>query len=108
MSSKAQIYFEKDADLSILDRKKIGVIGYGNQGRAQALNMRDSGLHIIIGNGDGPGQIRYKEKAEADGFDVFTIADAVSKADVLFLLIPDEILQEIFREQIEPNLKIPH
>ena len=95
------IYHEKDGDLSILKEKTIAMIGYGNQGRAQALNLRDSGLNIIIGNRSD----NYKEIAIKDGFSTFSIEKVIQKSDVTFLLIPDEIINEIFETQIRPNLK---
>jgi len=85
----------------VLKKRKIAVIGYGNQGRSQALNMRDFGLDVIIGN------VRdsYAEEAERDGFRVTSIMDACKESDVIFLLVPDEIQPEIFREMILPYLK---
>jgi ketol-acid reductoisomerase len=94
-------YFEEDANLKSLDKKKVAVIGYGNQGRAQSLNLRDSGIDVIIGNiGD-----RNKTRAEKDGFKVMDIKDAAKKADIVFLLIPDEDIPDVFTQDIEPNLK---
>ncbi len=97
---KTNIYYEKDGDLSILTNKIVGMIGYGNQGRSQALNMRDSGLDVIVGNRDD----EYKQRAEKDGFKVYSIEEAIKKADILFYLIPDEIMNEVFEEKILPNL----
>lgn len=99
MSSK--IYHESDGDLSILKGKRIGVIGYGNQGRSQALNMRDLGISVIIGNRED----NYKKRAEQDKFDTYSIIETVKLADYLFFLIPDEIMKEVFEKQIRPNLK---
>jgi len=81
--------------------KTIAVIGYGNQGRSQALNMHDSGLNVIVGN------VRdsYAELAEKDGFKVYSIAEAAKKADVLFILIPDEVQPEVFEKDINKNMK---
>ncbi|MFX1259594.1 MAG: ketol-acid reductoisomerase [Promethearchaeota archaeon] len=95
------VYYEKDGDLSILKNKIIAIIGYGNQGRAQALNLRDSGLNVIIGNR----LDSFKQIAINDGFTTFSIEDAVKKSDITFLLIPDEIIKESFETQIKPNLK---
>ena len=95
------IFHESDGDLSLLKEKTISMIGYGNQGRAQALNMRDSGLKVIIGNIED----NYKKIAEKDGFEAFSIEDAVKKSDISFILIPDEIMKEIFTKSIKPNLK---
>ncbi len=94
------VYFEEDADLGVLKNKLIAVIGYGNQGRAQALNLRDSGLKVIIGNIDDD----YATKAQEDNFKVYSIADATKKADLIMILIPDEIQSEVFNDAIGPNL----
>src|SRR6266496_3601275 len=99
----APIYYDKDADLSILQTKRLAFIGYGNQGAAQAQNLRDSGIsEILIGNRDDA----YKDAAIADGFQVVSIAEAAAWGDVVFLLIPDEVQPQVFREQIAPYLKI--
>ncbi len=95
------IYHDKDADISILEDSVICVIGYGNQGRSQALNMRDSGLNVIVGNMED----NYKKTAIKDGFETFSIEDAVKKSDISFILIPDEVMKEVFAENIKPNLK---
>ena len=95
------IFTEEDVNLEVLQDLTIAVIGYGNQGRAQALNMRDSGLNVIIGNqGDS-----YKKRAERDGFKVYSIDKAAQLCDILFLLIPDEIMKEIYENEIRSNLK---
>ncbi len=98
---KTNIYHEYDGDLSLLKEKVIAVIGYGNQGRAQALNLRDSGLNVIIGNQDD----NYKKRAEKDNFDTYSIENAIKKAQIFFILIPDEIMKEVFNDIIVPNLK---
>ena len=98
--SAARVYFDKDADLSVLKGKLIAVIGYGNQGRAQALNLRDSGLKVIIGNIED----EYREVALKDKFEVYSIAEASKKADIIMILLPDEIRAEIFNKDILPNL----
>ncbi len=98
----APIYYDKDADLSIILGKRLAFIGYGNQGAAQAQNLRDSGFsEILIGNRDDS----YKDAAIADGFQVVTIPDAAARGDVVFLLIPDEVQPVVFREQIAPCLR---
>ena len=95
------IYHEKDADISILKDSVISIIGYGNQGRSQALNIRDSGLNVIVGNVED----NYKKNAIRDGFETFSIEDAVKKSNISFILIPDEIMKEVFAKNIKPNLK---
>lgn len=96
-----RVYHETDGDLSVLDGKVVAVIGYGNQGRAQALNLRDSGVTVVVGNRDD----EYRVRAERDGFDGLAIAEAASRADVLFLLIPDEVMDDVFEEAIRPHLQ---
>lgn len=96
----AKMYYEQDADLNFLKGKTIGVIGYGNQGRAQALNLRDSGLEVVIGvRAD-----ETREQAIGEGFDVFTIQEAVTRAQVVLLLIPDEVMPGVFKNEILPEL----
>jgi ketol-acid reductoisomerase len=96
------IYFDKDADPSILQTKRLAFIGYGNQGAAQSQNLRDNGVsEILIGNREDA----YKDAAIADGFQVVSIPEAAAWGDVVFLLIPDEIQPQVFREQIVPYLR---
>ena len=97
----ATIYYDKDADLAILKDRVVGVIGYGNQGHAQAQNMRDTGLEVIIGNIDD----EYKASAIRDGFEVSSINKAAESADVVLMLIPDEVQPKIYQEQIRPHLR---
>ncbi len=94
------VYFDEHADLGILKDKCVAVIGYGNQGRAQALNLRDSGINVIIGNIED----EYREKAIGDGFKVYSISEATRKSDIIMILIPDEIQPEVFNKDILPNL----
>ena len=93
-------YLEKDADLEHLKGKRIASLGYGSQGHAQAQNLRDSGLDVIVGNVED----RYAETARTDGFEVVSIADAVRRADVLLVLLPDEHQRQIYLDEIEPHL----
>jgi len=97
----AKIYYEKDADQSYLNGKTVAVIGYGSQGHAQAQNLRDSGVRVIVGLRPG----RSWEQAEKDGFEVYPVDEATAKADFVQILMPDEIQAKVYREQIEPNLK---
>jgi len=96
------IYYDNDADLSILQTKRLAFIGYGNQGAAQSQNLRDNGVsEILIGNREDA----YRDAAIADGFRVVSIPEATAWGDVVFLLIPDEIQPQVFREQIAPYLR---
>ena len=97
-----QIYHDSDVDLGVLKGKKISVLGYGAQGRAQALCFHDSGLDVTVGlrkNGNS------WKKAQEDGLKVAEFADAVKSADVVMMLLPDEIQPDIYKEFVEPNLK---
>jgi ketol-acid reductoisomerase len=94
-------YYDADADLEVLRNKTVGIVGYGNQGRAQALNLRDSGLQVVIG------AVRDESarQAESDGFSVVSIAEAAERADVLSLLIPDEVQRQVYEEVVRPKLR---
>lgn len=87
--------------LSIIKGKTVSIIGYGNQGRSQALNLKDSGINVIIGNI----KDEYSDKAKKDGFQVYSISEAVKNSQVMFILIPDEIQKMIFETKITPELK---
>jgi len=95
-----EAYYDQDANLEVLRNKTLGIIGYGNQGRAQALNLRDSGLEVIIGG------LRDESarQAEKDGFAVHTVAAAAERADVLALLIPDEVQREVYASTLSSRL----
>jgi ketol-acid reductoisomerase len=97
----ANVYYEKDADRSLIVDRKVAVIGYGSQGHAHALNLKDSGIEVRVGLRDGSSS---KAKAEAAGLTVRSIADAVAEADVVMLLGPDTEHKAIFTEHIAPNL----
>ena len=94
-------YFDQDADLARLDGKVVGIIGYGNQGRSQALNLKDSGVEVVVGNRED----EYAEQARADGWPLHSIADAAAAADFLLILIHDEAQPEVFEQAIRPSLK---
>ncbi|MCG3215362.1 MAG: NAD(P)-binding domain-containing protein [Candidatus Heimdallarchaeota archaeon] len=96
-----RIFTAKEGNIDLLVDLTIAVIGYGNQGRAQALNMRDSGLKVIIGNKED----EYKNRAKNDGFEVYSINEAAKQGDILFFLISDEIMEEIYDRDIKENLK---
>ena len=97
----ARIYFDNDGDLSILEGKTVSVLGYGNQGTAQGKNLRDSGVRVVVGNR----RDASFEQAQKDEFATYEVAEAVKRADYHLLLVPDEIMPTVFREEIEPNLK---
>lgn len=97
----AQWYFDKDADLADIADETIAIIGYGNQGRAQALNLRDSGAQVLIGSRNDESATQARE----DGFEVLPLREAVAKARILFLLVPDEVMPAIFAEHVEPALQ---
>ena len=97
-----KVFYDKDIDVSPIVRAKIGVVGYGSQGRAQALNLRDSGAEVFVGlRKDG----KSWKLAESDGFQPVTIKDASAKADTILILIPDPQQPAVFSSEIEPNLK---
>lgn len=94
-------YYEKDADLNVLKGKTVAVIGYGSQGHAQAQNLRDSGVNVVIGLREG----KSFNKAKNDGFEVLSVADATRRADVIQILMPDETQASVYNNEIAPNLK---
>ncbi len=98
----SKIYYQEDCNLSLLDGKTIAVIGYGSQGHAHALNAKESGCNVIIGLYDGS---KSWAKAEAQGFEVYTAAEAAKRADIIMVLINDEKQAQMYKESIEPNLE---
>src|SRR6266511_2076246 len=94
-------YREGDADPDGLSGQTIAVVGYGNLGRSMALNLRDSGLTVTVGNVDDD----YRATAQADGFEVSGVGEAVATADVVYVLIPDEVIPEVFRDEVAPRLR---
>ena len=98
----AKIYYDKDADLNVLKGKKIAIIGYGIQGRGQALNLRDSGLDVIVSELEGTEN--YKT-AQADGFTPVAAVEAAKEADIIQILTQDHVQAKVYKESIKPNLK---
>ena len=97
----AEIFYDDDADLALIQGKNVAVIGYGSQGHAHALNLRDSGVDVRVGLKENS---KTRIKAEAEGFKVLTVAEAVEEADVIVILAPDQYQRIIYAESIEPNL----
>jgi len=97
----ATIYYDADANLELIQHKRVAVIGYGSQGHAHALNMRDSGCDVVVGL---PKTSRSRAKAEADGLRVMTPADAAEQADVIMILIPDQHHHDVYERDIRPGL----
>ncbi|MEE1016507.1 MAG: ketol-acid reductoisomerase [Ruminococcus sp.] len=99
---KAPIYYQSDCNLALLDGKTIAIIGYGSQGHAHALNLKESGCHVIIGLYKGS---KSWARAEEQGFEVYTAAEAAKKADIIMILINDEKQAAMYKKDIEPNLE---
>ena len=97
----ATMYYERDCNLALLDGKKIAVVGYGSQGHAHALNLRDSGCDVIIGLYEGS---KSAIKAKEDGFEVMNTADAVKAADIIMILVNDEKQAALYKNDIKANL----
>jgi ketol-acid reductoisomerase len=97
-----KVYYDKDADLSIIRGKKVAIVGYGSQGHAHAQNLKDSGVQVIVALREGSASA---DKAKKAGLSVKPIAEAVKEADVVMILAPDQHQKKIFAESIEPNLK---
>jgi len=97
-----KVYYDKDADLSIIKGKKVAIVGYGSQGHAHALNLKDSGVSVIVALRDGSASA---DKARNAGLTVKNIADAVREADLVMVLAPDEHQRKLYSDSIEPNLK---
>ena len=96
-----KIYYDKDADLGVLKNKTIAVIGYGSQGHAQAQNLKDSGLNVIVSELEGTANY---EKAVADGFKPVEAAQAVADADIIQMLVPDQTQAAVYKHSVAPNL----
>ena len=98
----AKIFYESDCDLSLLDGKTVAIIGYGSQGHAHALNLKESGVKVIVGLYEGS---KSWKRAEEQGLEVYTSAEAAKKADIIMILINDELQAKLYKESIEPNLE---
>ena len=98
----AKIYYQEDCNLSVLEGKKIAIIGYGSQGHAHALNLKESGCDVIIGLYEGS---KSWKRAEEQGFQVYTAAEAAKLADIIMILINDELQADMYKKDIEPNLE---
>ena len=98
----AQIWYENDGDLSVLEGKKVAIIGYGSQGHAHALNLRDSGVDVVVGLRPTSKSVDF---AKEQGLEVKSVAEASAEADVIMILAPDQYQRTIYSEQIAPNLK---
>jgi ketol-acid reductoisomerase len=97
-----QVYYDKDADLSIIKGMKVTIVGYGSQGHAHACNLKDSGVDVTVALRPGSGSVK---KAENHGLTVKAVPEAVAQADLVMILTPDEFQSQLYREEIEPNLK---
>ena len=98
----ATIWYEKDADLSVFDGKKVAILGYGSQGHAHALNLRDSGVDVVVGLRPTSKSVEF---AKEQGLEVKPVGEAVAEADVVMILLPDQYQAKVYQEEVEPNLK---
>jgi ketol-acid reductoisomerase len=98
----ARMYYDTDANLDLLAGKTVAIIGYGSQGHAHALNLKDSGINVIVGLYPGS---KSASKAEAAGLTVKSVSDASAAADFIMILLPDEVQKSVYKNEIEPNLK---
>ncbi len=102
MAERLRIYYDADADLNLLKGKKVAVIGYGSQGHAHSLNLKDSGVDVVVGLYKGSKSWDVAEKA---GLKVMTVAEATQQSDFIMMLVPDQTQASVFKSEIEPNLK---
>jgi ketol-acid reductoisomerase len=99
-----RVYYDQDADLGALAGKTVAILGYGNQGRAQGLNLRDSGVRVVVGSIRDPSF----DQAAAEGFPTLSLADAAQAGDVLCLYLPDEVQQQVYQQDLAPHLRAGH
>ena len=97
----AEMFYDDDADLSIIQGRSVAVLGYGSQGHAHSLSLRDSGVDVRVGL---PEASKSREKAQAQGLRVVTPAEACEEADVVMILVPDHVQRHVYAEAVEPNL----
>ena len=102
MINKAKMYYDNDADLQLLEGKTVAIIGYGSQGHGHALNLKESGINVVVGLYEGS---KSWETAEQAGLTVKSVSEASKEADIIMMLIPDHIQGKVYEEEIKPYLK---
>ena len=102
LDHEAKVFYESDCNLQLLQGKTVAIIGFGSQGHAHAMNLKDSGVNVIVGLRAGS---KNAKRAESYGIPVYDTAEAAKKADIIMILTPDEKQAEIYKESIEPNLE---
>ncbi len=95
------VFYDKDCNMELLKGKTVAVVGYGSQGHAHALNLKDSGVNVVVGLG---ANSKSKAVAEKDGLEVLSVADAVKKSQVVMVLVPDDVQSDVYENEIAPNL----
>jgi ketol-acid reductoisomerase len=98
----AKVYYDRDANLQVLSGKTVAILGYGSQGHAHAQNLKESGISVVIGLHEGS---KSRETAKNDGFEVFSVAEASKRADIIMFLIPDHIQADTYNREVAPNMK---
>jgi ketol-acid reductoisomerase len=98
----AKVYYDSDANLKVLEGKTVAILGYGSQGHAHALNLKDSGVSVVVGLYEGS---KSRETAGKDGFEVYSVAEAASRADIVMFLIPDHLQAATYNQFVAPNMK---
>jgi len=96
-----RVFHDEDADPGAIQGETVAILGFGNQGGAQAMNLRDSGVPVVVGNRED----EYRDAADRAGFEVLSIAEASARADILFLLTPDEVMPEVYEQDVAPHLR---